>query len=805
MGIFRQFPYSNFHEMNMDEIIKIVKNMLEEWAQYYAEWDAWMNQMNDDWSNYQEVMNEAWQNMQDFINNYFDNLDVQNEINNKITSMVESGELATIVAPYIPPRVTEWLTANITQPVGVVIDTSLTVAGACADAKATGDAITTVSNTLYKSNTEIYDALGVENLLPMTIQDGYFDTPSNSYILNPPGTWRVGTVDVTNVNKVKFNCWGGAIAHGWNFRDANDNLISHSTETEDTQVTGLELFVPENATTLILNAQQHGVTAISCHAINIIEAIDEFHRVIDNTAIYSDYNGAELIGLYPITTKEYYFNANCHSMIIPNFGILALKINCVAPTNCAAVMFYDDVPEASSFISSYGDTTQQTTHTNELVFVPSNAKYIVVNNNRTVMDMSVQVGTNKEIKPGTDYTYTIQTGGGYNDIVKGWFVHADYKGTLINCQEGDIFVVSTTTNGHNPLAIAWSGAPSEDTYLLSYDKYDYSRTVYENVVVVAPKGCTVMAFNGYLNNELIITHESVQIISDESVASGFYASIANEVLTVKPNRANNGDMLTVVMKKRGGNNFFDFDNISAMSDGGVYSLIESNVTDWIMPYKIRAVNNVDGDNTDSYYFTGGNHRSTNTDTGGVVTGVCDYLKYFVDGIETTSFSGMCNEVRVEWQNKVQAFNTTKEDGTGRMVMQCNHYLTIRDGEFKCRTILKPLEDVQMIQYYGYAMHGSGNDCYVRYIGSNANRVKTAIGTTSNSGDKKTVTLSIEKGVYHMELTLDKNLDWGDGANASNVTNDSFTAYNKTYWWIVNTTTPMSADNNYYIDATYKFF
>lgn len=146
MGVFRQFPYSNFHEMNLDEMIKIIKNMLEEWAQYHAEWDSWMNQMNDDWSNYQEVMNEAWQNMQNFINNYFDNLDVQNEINAKITSMVNSGEFATIVEPYIPPRVTAWLTEHITQPEGVVIDTSLTVSGACADAKATGDAINDIKS-----------------------------------------------------------------------------------------------------------------------------------------------------------------------------------------------------------------------------------------------------------------------------------------------------------------------------------------------------------------------------------------------------------------------------------------------------------------------------------------------------------------------------------------------------------------------------------------------------------------------------------------------------------------------------------
>ena len=68
-----------------------------------------MAEINDDWSNYQEVMNEAWQNMQDFINNYFDNLDVQQEINNKISSMVTSGEFISLVQPYIPPSVSAWL------------------------------------------------------------------------------------------------------------------------------------------------------------------------------------------------------------------------------------------------------------------------------------------------------------------------------------------------------------------------------------------------------------------------------------------------------------------------------------------------------------------------------------------------------------------------------------------------------------------------------------------------------------------------------------------------------------------------
>ena len=37
MGIFQHFPYSNFHEMNQDEILKIVKSLSEEWALFHTD------------------------------------------------------------------------------------------------------------------------------------------------------------------------------------------------------------------------------------------------------------------------------------------------------------------------------------------------------------------------------------------------------------------------------------------------------------------------------------------------------------------------------------------------------------------------------------------------------------------------------------------------------------------------------------------------------------------------------------------------------------------------------------------------
>ena len=189
MGVFRQFPYSNFHEMNMDEIIKIIKNMLEEWATYHAEWDQWMadleaswseyqDDVNAQWAAYQNTMNTAWQSMQNFINNYFDNLDVQEEINNKIVSMIQTGEFGLLVNEYIPPAVNAWLNLNITEPEGVVIDTSLSVSGACADAKATGDAINKVKS----------DLIGLENADKVQLNGEFNRGSYGNYVEGEPVT-----------------------------------------------------------------------------------------------------------------------------------------------------------------------------------------------------------------------------------------------------------------------------------------------------------------------------------------------------------------------------------------------------------------------------------------------------------------------------------------------------------------------------------------------------------------------------------------------------------------------------------------
>lgn len=94
------------------------------------------------------ALNDAYSKLQAYVNDYFSTLDVQQEINKKLDNLAASGELTTLIEPYIAPAVTNWLTENVSGGQGVVVDKTLTISDAAADSKIVGETFSGLDNAL---------------------------------------------------------------------------------------------------------------------------------------------------------------------------------------------------------------------------------------------------------------------------------------------------------------------------------------------------------------------------------------------------------------------------------------------------------------------------------------------------------------------------------------------------------------------------------------------------------------------------------------------------------------------------------
>lgn len=166
MSVFNEFPYTNIHELNLDWILAKVKELTTEWLQVHTEF---------------ETMQQLVNGLEEYIHDYFENLDVQDEINVKIDDMAGNGSLMTIINPYLLALVTAWLNNNITNPSSPPLDTTLTVTGAAADARAAGNRIGAIENivSIVPTGENLADPDTMSQ--GMLLQDGSIDT-SAAYI-----------------------------------------------------------------------------------------------------------------------------------------------------------------------------------------------------------------------------------------------------------------------------------------------------------------------------------------------------------------------------------------------------------------------------------------------------------------------------------------------------------------------------------------------------------------------------------------------------------------------------------------------
>ena len=135
MAFINEYPYSDFNEYNLDWCITKMKDLIKEWASVQEDWSDIETQFTD---------------LKNYVMNYFANLNVQTEINTKLDQMVLDGTLSDLVAPFVPDPVTAWLNAHVDPDSPYVVDDTLTIQGAAADAKAVGDVVADMNTRFDK-------------------------------------------------------------------------------------------------------------------------------------------------------------------------------------------------------------------------------------------------------------------------------------------------------------------------------------------------------------------------------------------------------------------------------------------------------------------------------------------------------------------------------------------------------------------------------------------------------------------------------------------------------------------------------
>lgn len=176
-----------------------------------------VNDLNDSYNNLQQYTNDTfnefkrvYDQLQNYVNSYFDTLDVQEEINNKLDDMVEDGTFDTLLAPYMRHYQDE---LDLMKSRITTLETNYNAGGTTADAELAdirvgydGKIWSTAGDAVRGQVDELYDA--IDDIAEWTIPVNLSKAPLvNGGITASDGTNRssdsLKRTDYINVGEIE--------------------------------------------------------------------------------------------------------------------------------------------------------------------------------------------------------------------------------------------------------------------------------------------------------------------------------------------------------------------------------------------------------------------------------------------------------------------------------------------------------------------------------------------------------------------------------------------------------------------------
>lgn len=132
------------------KVVQLLNDTMADVDLLHDSYNEFTDNITGEWNTYKTQLTQEWENLKNYVDNYFDSLDVQEEINQKLDEMVRNGTLSQLINPLITTQVNRWLSDNIHQDTGIGLDPSLTLNNMGAPAKTVGD----ILNNVYMNNTQ---------------------------------------------------------------------------------------------------------------------------------------------------------------------------------------------------------------------------------------------------------------------------------------------------------------------------------------------------------------------------------------------------------------------------------------------------------------------------------------------------------------------------------------------------------------------------------------------------------------------------------------------------------------------------
>ena len=523
-----------------------------------------------------EELQSLFTELHDYVEHYFDNLDVQEEINNKLDDLVEDGTLTTLIGAYIQPRID----AQNEVINNFKNETNTSINNFKDD---TNDAIndfeTSTINTLNSFNNRL-TSLTNQNPIPVNSTDLMTDT-TKVYLLTTNGYWyyydnnewtQGGVYQSTDIGDKAVDIINLDTKLQANFlKDYTLETGSHYTNYYCTVNASNELEKTENNNYAydkytLTNQEIYLVTGGFNHysCVGIIVA-DSDGNVIYSTKPESTSGNA--------TTQSLFFKANQENLY------LYVSYEQAVTTNYRRLNYHQVYKLTSLFLQDNFSSAPDLLYTYEDTYYNGVSDTMASNNGSKIRAYNMQKGRN--------YTLTAQ-----NRYALSGIAICSYDQNTVLYKSNSENIGGTATTSSYTFTASQDGIILLSTYT---DSSLYSITVNQNITEE----------NLLANKTISCDGDSIMKGSENNNVS-YYTLIATQLgMEIGTNNAVGGATIATGTTSGGTDRHWISSGVENISTSSDYILINGGVNDYYNNVALGEITNTFTDAIDSTTFTGG--------------------------------------------------------------------------------------------------------------------------------------------------------------------------------------------------------